>query len=676
MYYERDETITSEYIDLATEFKNESDFMGKSANKYHLLLANDKKEWNFRLFAVLLNETNFTQCECRYYDEGFKHYQYFSYFDETDDNIRFIAHLNKDNTITLEASLEFIFAYMNISYEEITTDVGSRGRKTKTLHKKIMTCFQQHWKVKNDSSFAILKSVSISYFSKNYFSKALKMFIKQITSPSFKIHIEENFDTEFIFEYSRCWIKRPLEDHPINSLNDFLEQTLGFLHLSITPFDENDNLPTIKINDKIYTIIDGIYISPFVDELFNKRASYIDGLILDTTWKVVSKYVTSILMTCIRNVGVPVAFTFGDSENKHLYQTFVDKFLTDRGIDLKKFIVESDQGSALRAICDEFKEHIACLRHFLVSLKTSPFSYQVGQLAACKCKKDLCKLLEEFAKDFSEVTEDNIKKQMNKALQKIGMQFENGVIMIKNENRWKKVSMLERSKMCMPSTTNTLEATHGHLNGKTPRRNEFWQSLNRVTKALLKKDFLLNERIHSTYNNQKRKILKRVKMLPKERMESEIQFYETKIDTCLCGDTALMSAMLRINIPCSHRIKLGASFPCLEDVEFELIPSTTKCTFKYTIIEREPPKTNEEHICWLKNSAISTIRRYSHFKHRSQIKEFVERNFSLGTSFVNGRPLEYYSLVHKGILEFDVQRRVKENSKDPDESSSIGTESE
>ena len=676
MEFARDEAISSEYIDFTTEFKNEIDYFGKSVNKYHLLLIDDKKEWNFRLFSVLLNEINLLPGDSRYYEDCFKQYHYFSYFCESDHNVRIGVHVNKDNTILVEASLEFIFTYMNISYKEITTDIGSRGRKTLTEHKKKMICFQCHWKVKNDGSFAILKSVSISYFPKNYFSKALRKFMKQISSPKFHFRIKENFDSEFIFEYSRCWIKRTFEDHTINSLNDFLEQTIGYLHLSITPFEEKDTLPTIIIDDKKYTIIDGIYISPFVEELFNKKEEYIDGLIMDTTWKIVSKYVTSILMTCVRNVGIPVAFTFGASEDKHLYQNFVDKFQTEYHINLKKFIVESDQGSALRAICDEFKEHIACLLHFLVSLRTLPFSYQVGQLVTCKCTKDLSVLLEQYAKDFSEITDDVIKKQMNKALQKIGMQFENGVIMINNENRWKKVSMLERVKMRMPSTTNTLEATHGHLNGMTPRRNEFWQSLGRVTKALLKKDFLLNERMYSIYSNQKRKIMKRVKMLPQETMENEIHFYETTINKCLCGETVLMSAMLRIDLPCSHRVVLGAVFPCLDAVEFDLIPSTTKCAFKFTVLEREPPSTAVEHVSWLKNSAISTIKRYSHFKHRSLIREFVDKNFTIGTSFVNGRPLEYYSLIHKGILDFDGRRRVQEYSKTEDESSSVATESE
>ena len=89
-------------------------------------------------------------------------------------------------------------------------------------------------------------------------------------------------------------------------------------------------------------------------------------------------------------------------------------FNVEFGIDLKKFIVIIDQGSALKAIYDKFKEHIACLRHFLVSLKSHPFSYQVGQIISCRCTKDLDALLTEYAKSFVKITDDSTKKTIDK----------------------------------------------------------------------------------------------------------------------------------------------------------------------------------------------------------------------------------------------------------------------
>ncbi|KAK8896368.1 hypothetical protein M9Y10_014266 [Tritrichomonas musculus] len=51
---------------------------------------------------------------------------------------------------------------------------------------------------------------------------------------------------------------------------------------------------------------------------------------------------------------------------------------------------------------------------------------------------------------------------------------------ISNEIEWTKVSLLKRIPFKMPTTTNSLESTHGHLNKKMPRRNNFWMSLFRI----------------------------------------------------------------------------------------------------------------------------------------------------------------------------------------------------
>ena len=47
---------------------------------------------------------------------------------------------------------------------------------------------------------------------------------------------------------------------------------------------------------------------------------------MDSTWKTISGYVTSILMASICNVGIPLAFAFGPSESKELYDMFYSSF--------------------------------------------------------------------------------------------------------------------------------------------------------------------------------------------------------------------------------------------------------------------------------------------------------------------------------------------------------------
>lgn len=99
-------------------------------------------------------------------------------------------------------------------------------------------------------------------------------------------------------------------------------------------------------------------------------------------------------------------------------------------------------------------------------------------------------------------------------------------------------------------------------------------------------------------------------------------------------------------------------------VEFELTASTTKCTFEYTIIDRSAPNTEEKHIKSLKEAAVSTIRRFSHYKHISEIRDYVDFNFTIGDTFANGRPLEFYSLVHEGIMYFEGKKNIVKNDVD------------
>ena len=80
-------------------------------------------------------------------------------------------------------------------------------------------------------------------------------------------------------------------------------------------------------------------------------------------------------------------------------------------------------------------------------------------------------------KSFAQIDDINVKKLLTCALKKCGLQYENGVISIKDEDSWKSITIKERIAYRMPSTTNALESTHGHLNKKTPRNNNFFASV-------------------------------------------------------------------------------------------------------------------------------------------------------------------------------------------------------
>lgn len=75
---------------------------------------------------------------------------------------------------------------------------------------------------------------------------------------------------------------------------------------------------------------------------------------------------------------------------------------------------------------------------------------------------------------FSHMTDKEEIQLRDNLLAKVGVSFENEIIMIKDDLIWTEVSMQERIKFALPSTTNSLEAFHRQLNSQTPRRNNFF----------------------------------------------------------------------------------------------------------------------------------------------------------------------------------------------------------
>lgn len=67
--------------------------------------------------------------------------------------------------------------------------------------------------------------------------------------------------------------------------------------------------------------------------------------------------------------------------------------------------------------------------------------------------------------------------------------------------------MMERVFYEMPSTTNSLESSHGHINSKTPRRNNFWSALNRIVTFLIKQNFNYQNKINYNYRREVRKLM-------------------------------------------------------------------------------------------------------------------------------------------------------------------------
>jgi hypothetical protein len=409
---------------------------------------------------------------------------------------------------------------------------------------------------------------SLAFSTIDDYSHVFYYFVKK--AMTFGVPLNET--TVPIHEFYNTFIRN--DKISINSIDSLTKNLHGYLDLELRKSNAHKRLPVLTSDDEVLYITGGIYITPYAKSLFKDNVDIVNGILLDTTWKVIPYFVTSILMIEYMNVGIPVSFAFGSSENKELYNRHQDALKKHLGIDLNGFTIESDQGSALQAFTVEHAmTHLACLRHLLVSLRFSQYSYFAGILLKAVSHFDYANAVEKCGDFFKNSTKEDIEK-LNQVFAKIGLNFNNGAVVIADPKRWDQVSMVERVKYRMPSTTNSLEATHGQLNKKTPRNNNFWHAIFRVASNLIQKTKTVDQHAHHNLQYTQRKINVKASNMPKDDMKKEIEHYHTNADSCLCGETLLQSALYNIDIPCSHRLALGQKNPKLEEIKLKLIEST------------------------------------------------------------------------------------------------------
>ena len=168
-----------------------------------------------------------------------------------------------------------------------------------------------------------------------------------------------NDDTEFLLEYYHIFYQSKCRT--VTSLKDLKNDLNGYIQLNIEECRKKKKLCKISYNEKMYYIQSGIFISTFAESIL-KNNNIVKVFLVYTTWKVMPGYVTSILMGAAKNTGIPLSIAFGKGETKSLYLMHILAFKHKLNINIEDFVIESDQGKAIDAIC---------LRHLLVSLKCS-----------------------------------------------------------------------------------------------------------------------------------------------------------------------------------------------------------------------------------------------------------------------------------------------------------------
>ena len=495
-----------------------------------------------------------------------------------------------------------------------------------------------------NSSQSLIHSESLAFFDINDFSDSFIYFTRIIT-----LKISENRFTSFLFEFSEIYFKRP-NSRSISNLKQLKAITQGYLKI-LTVKQPIPKLFKLYDDQDCY-VLRGCYVSPFGQSILNQTA-LIDGLMIDGTFKVLKNYVTCIVMCIVRNTGIPVGFSFSTIEDVELYDLVFETFLEITGVDLTQFVIESDEGKCLmKSLTAHNCKHLSCLRHLLANVQKKKYGYEVSKLVCCRCSKDFETLSGQFNSIFNDISKASDLNALEETLNYVGLTFQNKEIDFFDLQRWSEVSMIQRSQYNMPSTTNTIESTHGHLNEITPRRNCFFTSIYRLIMSIMSQIHNFNMKMHHNY----RQVICDVKKTKAKELhfEEKCHFYTTKLHSCNCGETVLYTNMFKVDVPCSHRLYLGALFPDIKDIIFNL-----QNQFNELILDvREDVKaTKKIEYDTFKTIAVKNIKKFSHVKKKKkEIEEFFDMNYKPAyEKFALGYPIELFVVISNGIEKFSSQ---------------------
>ena len=321
------------------------------------------------------------------------------------------------------------------------------------------------------------------------------------------------------------------------------------------------------------------------------------------------------------------------------------------------------------------------------------FGFQISTIVKCRCQFDLDASFAHFSSEFEHfllqykqqciddgdaeekinIKYEEMKKVLNDSLEKVGLCYTDQID-YKNKDRWNQVSLFSRISTSMPSTTNSLEASHGHLNEGVPRRHNFFNALTKLIKwsnyKLSNFEKLLQKNFNYTNNKMKRKLLSK----SSNDMNKECAYYKSSIFHCNCGEVAIESSIYKTKMKCSHML-----FKCIqkgekiENIEFPKCPQIkikyktkikpigkSKMNVSFNFINGEKQKQDLKRDEILIKHAARTIKKYSYCKDKlPQIIEYLDQklkpNIHNDIIFIGQFPLSFYSAVSGDIYKFSGQ---------------------
>ena len=471
--------------------------------------------------------------------------------------------------IAIRCSPNALESFSKFEIESIC-DCDSKKRKIKKRKIYSFLCFQKCFSITETSDLKNGLKRILNYLNKKIEkSDSISCFINDLLA------INEENSNFSIFT----------TDH------DILSCEIGYSTTILTQEPSNRKQYFIENKENKNYIKSFIWISPFAKSIImNKNVSCIQ---LDTTFKSVKPYSMCIPMAIIHNVGVPLGCVIGSTENTDLYESFYRQVEINLNIEeLSSIPVLSDLGVAIKSFCEKRKiTQYYCHRHLIERLGArSPMIPIINSLIKCDCEESLNINLISCSTLILKLIEIRYsRKNIEEGLNRIGFSFIDGSIVLYNSDLFNSMSLIQRKKFGIPTTTNHVEASHGHLNSITPRRNCIFSVVNRVASFIIRKT---NNFLKCHHKNVKKKLMEmqfQISKNPSSILNQEVELFKTTQDICLCGKSNINGKLFGIPIPCIHQAYIGVEIPQMNNLIYENPIFEEENNYGSEIIEESDP---------------------------------------------------------------------------------------
>lgn len=291
---------------LVSEQQRQEDMSDTSIKKSFKFMPVGPYEWSFLYLQLFLNSlTDFKRIDkCRLLKSSDDSYFYikFTHAEKKEYFVR-ISYFISTCKIEVSGSTQWMIDKWK---KQIYTSSTLKGTQNRTLKSRAMHSLGAFYYViltDNEGCSAIIDKKHPIFYDIDSFSEPYQEFVQHFVK---NVKLEDTTkDIWFLIEFYNTWFDKTSKDSR-RTEQKFFEDNEGYIKFLISEKKRTDEAKTIIKDDGEFSILSGIYISPFAKSIFSDlNCHLVDGLLMDTTWKAMPYYVTSILMASICNVGVP-----------------------------------------------------------------------------------------------------------------------------------------------------------------------------------------------------------------------------------------------------------------------------------------------------------------------------------------------------------------------------------